>query len=84
MDQQSNCDPKHVQRAGRQVEGARVDEGESAAARGDHGELGEAHVVADGDGDAPIARQVDERQLVPRRQHVALPERDLAGYVDVE
>lgn len=73
-----------VQRARDQVEGARVDEGEGAAARGDHGELGEAHVVADGDGDAAVTRQVHERQPVAPRQHLALAERDAARDVDVE
>ncbi len=73
-----------VQGAGGGVEGARVDEGEGAAARGDGGQLGEPHVVADGHGDAPVPGEVHQRQLVARRQHVALAERDLARDVDVE
>jgi len=73
-----------VQRAGGQVEGARVDEGERAAPRRDRRQLREAHVVADGDGDGAVARQLDQRHLVARRQHRALAERDLARDVDVE
>ena len=53
-----------MQRAGRQVKSARVQEQETALACGDGGEFGEADIVADCEGDLTIGRDVNERQLV--------------------
>ena len=73
-----------MQRPGRQVERPRVQEQETALARGDGGELGEADVVADREGDFAVGRDVDEGQFVPGREDVGFPEGDFAGYVYVE
>ena len=53
-----------MQRPGRQVESARVQEQETALARGDGGEFGEADVVADCEGDFAVGGDVDEGQFV--------------------
>lgn len=47
-----------MQGARRQIEGARVKQQETALARGHGGEFREANVVADGQGDFPIRRDV--------------------------
>lgn len=73
-----------MHRASSRVEGARVDEREAAAARRDHGEFREADVVADGDGDLAVRRQVDDCDVVAGREHFRLFEGDLARDVDVE
>lgn len=73
-----------VARAGREVEGAGVHQGESAFARGDEGELREADVVADGDADFAVARDFGEGDLVAWRQHFGLVKGDFAWDVDVE
>ena len=54
-----------VQRPGHQVESPRVQEQETALARGDGGEFGEADVVADCEGDLAVRGDVDESQFVP-------------------
>ena len=53
-----------MQRPGRQVESAGVQEKEAALAGGDGGEFGEADVVADCEGDFAEGWDVDEGQLV--------------------
>lgn len=73
-----------MQRPGGQVESARVQQQETAPARGDGGEFGETDVVANGEGDPAIGRDVDQGQFVPGGQHVRFPEGDFARYVDVE
>ena len=73
-----------VQGARRQVEGAGVQEQETAPAGGDGGEFGEADVVADGEGDLAVRGEVDQGQFVAGGQDVGFAEGDLARYVDVE
>ena len=67
-----------------QVEGAGIEEQEAAPAGGDGGELGEADVVADGEGDFAVGWQVDQGQFVAGGQDFGFAEGDFAGYVDVE
>lgn len=73
-----------VQRPRREVEGARVDQRKGAFASRNGGQLGEAHIVADGYGDGAVPGQVDEGELVAGSEDVGLAEGDLAGDVDVE
>ena len=73
-----------VQGARRQVEGAGVEEEEAAPAGGDGGELGEADVIADGEGDFAVGGQVDQGQFVAGGQDVGFAEGDFARYVDVK
>jgi hypothetical protein len=73
-----------VQRAGGHVERAGVEQEKRAFAGGDGGELGEADVVADSDGDLSVLGEVYEGDFVARGEHVALAELNLAGDVDVE
>lgn len=67
-----------------QVEGAWIYKQERAFACGNHGGLGESDVVADGKPDLAILRQVNDGDLVPGRQHLALLESNLARDVDVK
>ena len=60
-----------------------VDDELRAPLRAQRGKLGEADVVADADAQAARVG-VDDRDGLPGRQRVRLPERDLAGHVDVE
>lgn len=73
-----------VQGTGSQVECTGVDEQESTLACSDHGCFGKADVIADGQPDPTIFRQIDNSQLVSRRKHLALLERDLARYIDIK
>ena len=73
-----------VHGTGGHVEGRRVDEHEGALACGDHGGLGEADIIADGEPDAAVLGQIDERELVPWGEDLALLEGNLAGDVDVK
>ena len=70
--------------SGRQVEGARVEEQETAFARGDGGEFWEADVVADRQGDLAVFRQGDEGDFVAGGKDVGLAESDFVGDGDVE
>ena len=51
---------------------------------GDGGEFGEPDVVADGNGDFAVFREVADRELVSGTEGIAFFECDLAGDVDVE
>ena len=73
-----------MQGAGREVEGARVEQEEAAVAGGDGGEFGEADVVADGEGDFAVRRDVDESEFVARGEDVGFSKGDFARDVDVE
>ena len=73
-----------MQWTGGGIERARIDQQERTLARSDHGGFRKPDVVADGEPDLAIFREFDERQLVPRGEHLALFEGDLAGDVDVE
>ena len=59
-----------MQGARRQVEGAWVEEQETALARGHGGEFREADVVADGQGDFPVGWDIHQGQFIARAQHV--------------
>ena len=67
-----------------QIERTGVQQQERAFARGDGGELREADVVADGQPDLAVRRDIHDRDLVAGTQHLGLAEGDLAGDVDVE
>lgn len=73
-----------MQRAGRQVEGTRVEQQEGAFAGGDGGHFREADVVADGEGEGAVGGDVDQGQFVAGREDVGFAEGDFAGDVDVE
>ena len=73
-----------MQRPRRQIEGPRVQQQEAALPRRNGRQLREADVVADGHRDLAVRRDVHQRELVARRQHVRLAEGDLARDVDVE
>ena len=73
-----------MQRPRRQIERAGVQEQETALAGGDGGELGEADVVADCEGDFAVGGDVDEGDFVARGEDVGFFEGDFAGDVDVE
>ena len=74
-----------VERARREVEGARVDEQRGAVPGGDGGHFREADVVADCDGDAGGAvGEVDKRDFVAGRERVGFTEGDAVRDVDVE
>lgn len=73
-----------MQRASRQVERARIHEQKTALPRRDHGQFGEAYVVAYRDPHPAVPREVYDRDFIPRAQCVGLPEGDFAGDVDVE
>ena len=67
-----------------EVEGARVEQEEGAAAGGDGGDFGEADVVADGEGDEAVGGERDDGEVVSRGEDVGFAEGDFAGDVDVE
>lgn len=73
-----------VQIAGGEVEGTGIDEGKGTAAGSNGGQLGEAHVVADGDANLAVLGQVDERHLVAAAEDFGFLKGDFAGDVDVE
>lgn len=73
-----------MQRPRRQVERAGVQEQEAALAGGDGGEFGEADVVADGEGDRAVGRDVDEGEFAAGGEDVGFAKGDFAGDVDVE
>lgn len=73
-----------VKRAGGHIKGTGVDQHEGAFPGRDHSRLGKANVVADGQPDFAVLREIDDGQLVPRGEDVALLELDLARDVDVE
>lgn len=68
----------------REVEGPGVQQQEAALAGRDGRQLGEANVVANGDGDLTVGRDVDQSDLVAGGEDVRFAEGDLAGDVDVE
>lgn len=73
-----------VQGTGSQVECTGVNEQERTLARSDHGCFGEADVIANRQPDLSILREIDNSQLIPRRKHLTLLERDLAGDINIE
>ena len=73
-----------VQRPRRQIERAGVQEQEAAPAGGDGGEFGEAHVVADCEGDFAVGGYVDEGEFVAGGEDVGFSKGNFAGDVDVE
>lgn len=73
-----------MQFAGGEVEGTRVDQQESTLSCGDHCQLGEANVIANGDSNLSVLGQMDQSNLVSRTQNLALLESNLAWNVDVE
>jgi len=73
-----------MQLASGEVEGTRVDQQESALSCGNHCQLGEANVIADGNSNLSIFWQIDQSNLVSRTQDLALLEPDLAWDIDIE
>ncbi len=73
-----------MQGARGEVEGAGVEQKESAFAGGDGGEFGKADVVADGEGDEAVRRQRDEGEVATWREHVGFAEGNFSRDVDVE
>lgn len=73
-----------VERTGGCIEGAGVDQQERTLPGGNHGSLGEANVVADGQADLAVLREINHGKLIAGREDIALLELDLAGDVDVE
>lgn len=73
-----------MQLASSEVEGTGVEQQESTLSCGNHGQLGEANVIADGDSNLSILGQIDQSDLVSRTQDLALLESNLAGDINVE
>lgn len=73
-----------MQRTGGGVEGTWINQQESVLASGDHRCLGETDVVANGQANLSILRQINHCQLIAWREYLALLELDLAWDVDVE
>lgn len=84
VDCTSPAQKRPVQRPSGGVESARINKQESALARGNHRGLGESDVIANGEADFPVFRQIDNCQLIAWREHIALLERDLAGDINVK
>ena len=59
-----------MQCAGRKVESARIKEQEAALPSGYGGEFGEADIVADGEGDFAVGRNVDQCHFVSWGENV--------------
>lgn len=66
------------------VESPRINEQESAFSRCYHGELRESYIIADSQPDFSIFGQIEDGDFVAGRENIALFERDLARYVNIE
>jgi len=73
-----------MQLASGEVECTRVDQQESALSCGNHCQLGEANVIADGNSNLSVLWQIDQSNLVSRTQYLTLLEPDLAWDIDIE
>ena len=73
-----------MQRAGRHIERARVNEQERIFPGRDGREFREADVVADGERDFAVLGYVDDGHFVPGAEDFGFVEGDFAGDVDVE
>lgn len=73
-----------MQFAGGEVESTRVNQKESTLSRGNHCQLGEANVIANGNSNLAVLWQIDQSDLVSRTQDLALLESDLARDIDIE
>lgn len=73
-----------VQWPSSQVKCSWVYQEEGALTSGDHGRLGEANVIADGKTNLPVFWQVDNGQLLTRRQNLALLKPNFPWNIDIE
>jgi hypothetical protein len=73
-----------MKRTSSHIEGAGVNQRESSLARCDHSRLRETDIVADGETNLAIFWEIDEGQLVSRREDFTFLERNLPGDVNIE
>lgn len=73
-----------VKRTSSRIEGARVDQRESSLARCNHRQLRETDIVADGETNLAIFWEIDQGQLISRREYFAFLERNLPGDINIE
>lgn len=73
-----------MQRAGSEIERPWIQEQEAALPRRNHGQLRKADIIAYRQRNLAIRRKIHQGQLIPRRQNIRFPERDLPRDIDVE